>query len=77
MPIYEYCCEDCKSEFEQLRSIRDTTVPQCPSCQSASVRRLMSMTSFRLEGTGWYATDYASKPGGSTHSEGKSAASTT
>lgn len=62
MPIYEFHCDTCNGEFEQFRSIRDEGLPECPSCESKSVRRLISATSFQLKGTGWYATDYRRAP---------------
>ena len=42
MPIYEYACRDCKSEFEVLlRGGGDQ--PDCPSCGGASLDRLLSV----------------------------------
>ena len=49
MPIYEYRCSGCKSEFEQLVRTGDT--PACPSCGSTSLERLLSLTSVSTEGT--------------------------
>ena len=41
MPIYEYRCEPCAEEFEELVRGPDATVA-CPSCGSADVDRLLS-----------------------------------
>jgi len=68
MPIYEFSCRACDTQFEEFRSIRDDSVVRCSSCGSADVRRLISATSFQLKGTGWYATDYK-RSGGSTGSK--------
>ena len=43
MPIYEYVCEDCKNNFEELvRGNDDPT--NCPACGSSAIRRKISMT---------------------------------
>jgi len=34
---------------------------KCSLCGAGGVRRLISQTSFRLKGTGWYQSDYARK----------------
>lgn len=62
MPIYEYKCPKC-GEFEVTQRITEDALKKCPTCKS-KVERLLSRTSFVLKGTGWYATDYASKTGG-------------
>ena len=41
MPIYEYRCEPCAEEFEELVRGPDAPVA-CPSCGSADVDRLLS-----------------------------------
>ncbi len=41
MPIYEYRCEPCQSDFEAfLATSSDQAV--CPACQGTELRRLMS-----------------------------------
>ncbi|MDE2371653.1 MAG: zinc ribbon domain-containing protein [Burkholderiales bacterium] len=40
MPIHDYRCTSCKSEFELL--VRSTTAPQCPHCGSSALERLVS-----------------------------------
>lgn len=57
MPKYEYECPKC-GEFELEQSIKDEALEECPEC-GESVQRLISFTSFRLKGTGWYKTDYS------------------
>ncbi|NLI32506.1 MAG: zinc ribbon domain-containing protein [Deltaproteobacteria bacterium] len=43
MPIYEYECKKCRSEFEALvRNCEDEKKMLCPQCQSQDVVRIMS-----------------------------------
>ncbi len=60
MPIYEYQCEGCSEVFEVFQKHTDPA-PASHACGSTKVRRVLSNTSFRLKGTGWYATDYGNK----------------
>jgi putative FmdB family regulatory protein len=60
MPIYEYKCQKCGKQFESFQGINDPDLKSCKFCKG-KVHKLMSMTSFALKGTGWYATDYAGK----------------
>ena len=60
MPIYEYKCQKCGEEFEVFQGIADPAVKACKFCKG-SVRKLMSLSSFHLKGSGWYATDYGGK----------------
>ncbi|MGH9895207.1 MAG: FmdB family zinc ribbon protein [bacterium] len=62
MPIYEYQCQKCGT-FEVNQRITESPVRRCPSCKG-KVTKLISQTSFHLKGSGWYATDYASKGNG-------------
>ena len=58
MPIYEYRCESCSHEMEKLQKISDPVLIVCPSCEQASLKRLVSAAAFRLKGNGWYETDF-------------------
>jgi putative FmdB family regulatory protein len=60
MPIYEYKCRKCGKEFEIFQGISDPAVASCKFCRG-SVRKMMSLSSFHLKGSGWYATDYGGK----------------
>jgi len=64
MPIYEYKCRNCDHYLETLQKISDDPLKQCPACGNNSLRRLISLTAFRLEGTGWYETDFKDKKPG-------------
>ncbi|MCE5281265.1 MAG: zinc ribbon domain-containing protein [Deltaproteobacteria bacterium] len=65
MPIYEYKCKKCGKEFEVFQGITDPVVKSCRFCRGP-VHKMMSLSSFHLKGSGWYATDYGGKkaPGG-------------
>jgi len=41
MPIYEYMCQGCGHEFEKL--VRSDTTPRCPQCESAELRKKLSV----------------------------------
>jgi len=60
MPIYEYKCQKCGKQFEAFQGINDPDLKSCKFCKG-KVHKMMSLTSFSLKGTGWYATDYAGK----------------
>ncbi len=70
MPVYEYECGACKGRFEVTQKFSDPAVTICALCKKAgSVRKVLSPTAFVLKGSGWYATDYASKDRKSGDSE--------
>ncbi|MEE2677506.1 MAG: zinc ribbon domain-containing protein [Myxococcota bacterium] len=73
MPIYEYLCGKCESEFEVEQRITDDPVKTCPQCRSRKVKRLISQTSFVLKGSGWYSDLYASSSGKDEKKDGADA----
>lgn len=60
MPIYEYKCTKCDRVIEVMQKITDEPLQKCPYCKG-KLRRLISLNSFHLKGSGWYATDYKNK----------------
>jgi putative FmdB family regulatory protein len=61
MPIYEYACENCGGTLEQMQKVSDPAPETCPSCGAAGrLRRMISRTTFRLVGGGWYVDLYGS-----------------
>jgi putative FmdB family regulatory protein len=60
MPIYEYKCNKCGKQFEAFQGITEPDLKSCKFCKG-KVHKMMSLSSFSLKGSGWYATDYAGK----------------
>lgn len=58
MPIYEYQCKDCGHQFEAIQKFSDSPLSDCPSCNTASLSKMISAPGFRLAGKGWYETDF-------------------
>ena len=76
MPIYEYKCDACGHEFEEMLHFSEREVPlntpcpnrifdrnqepQCFDCDG-KVHLKMSLGSFHLKGSGWYKDGYGKK----------------
>jgi putative FmdB family regulatory protein len=51
MPIYEFICNECKDEFEELvRSISAIAEVSCPACGSPRVEKKVSLFASRVVG---------------------------
>ncbi|ACL05697.1 FmdB family zinc ribbon protein [Desulfatibacillum aliphaticivorans] len=50
MPIYEFHCNKCDANFEQL--LMGSDKPECPKCASNDVNRLLSACGFVSKGGG-------------------------
>ncbi len=48
MPIYEFKCKDCNSEFELLLFSGEEAV--CPQCKSKNLQKKVSKVSFTVSG---------------------------
>jgi len=59
MPIYFYECIQCGNTFELIQKI-DSSNPECNKCRGET-RRLISKSSFRLNGDGWEKDGYQKK----------------
>jgi len=42
VPLYEYTCRACASDFEQL--VRRDEAPSCPTCGGTELTRVLSVT---------------------------------
>ena len=54
MPMYDYGCDECGYTKE--------IVLTCPKCEKETMRRLVSLSSFKLKGEGWYKDGYGLYP---------------
>ncbi|HPC05068.1 MAG TPA: zinc ribbon domain-containing protein [Syntrophales bacterium] len=70
MPIYEYKCRKCGKQFELFQKMSDEDIRSCRFCDGP-VKKLMSLSSFHLKGSGWYTTDYGGKKPSTTEREKK------
>ncbi|MGQ9668582.1 MAG: FmdB family zinc ribbon protein [Desulfosoma sp.] len=69
MPIYEYECTQCGHITEAMQRFSDPPLTECSHCHGP-VRKMISMSTFHLKGSGWYVTDYAGrKQNGNSHSK--------
>jgi len=50
MPIYEYRCNKCECTFEYLALSANDPDPQCPSCCSEGIEKLISAGAIRPKG---------------------------
>ena len=62
MPIYEYHCDACNKDFEEL--IFGDDLPACPHCGARATRRLMSRCAFSTGGATAESSAPAAPSGG-------------
>ena len=80
MPTYQYECQACGHEFEELQGMTDAKLTKCPKCHKKKLARLIGGGSGMIfKGSGFYETDYKKKsaPTETAKPETKPAASTT
>ncbi len=65
MPLYEYHCNQCNERSEILQKISDPPYTHCPKC-GGEMKKLVSAPAIQFKGSGFYKTDYSSKPAAST-----------
>ncbi len=72
MPTYEYRCNACKYEFEQVQSMKDNALKKCPKCGKNALERLIGAgAAVIFKGSGFYQTDYRTE----SYKSGEKAAS--
>lgn len=54
MPIYEFKCEKCGKEFEEMTGL-DAEAPHCPDCGGLSKRLMSACRRFKKASGGDYA----------------------
>lgn len=57
MPIYEYRCRACGRTIEVIQKFSDSPLTRCEAC-SGRLEKLVSVSAFRLKGSGWFSDDY-------------------
>jgi putative FmdB family regulatory protein len=62
MPTYEYQCRACAHRFDARQSIKAAPRTRCPHCGKKVDRLISAGAGFLFKGTGFYTTDYRSKP---------------
>jgi putative FmdB family regulatory protein len=76
MPIYEYRCSSCGQQQESLQKLSDAPLTICAACGKPTLAKMLTAAGFQLKGSGWYATDFKTKPSapakGDAQSESKS-----
>ena len=59
MPTYEYRCQKCGHEFEELQKITAPPLTQCPVCHHKALKRIIrGGAGLIFKGDGFYITDY-------------------
>jgi putative FmdB family regulatory protein len=64
MPIYEYICDDCKSQFEKIVINRQQEI-SCPKCSSKKASIQLSVFSSAIAGGSPKSSSGSSSGGGS------------
>jgi putative FmdB family regulatory protein len=61
MPTYEYQCDACAHNFDELQSFSDQPLKKCPKCGKSKLRRIIGAgAGVIFKGSGFYQTDYRS-----------------
>src|ERR671912_936648 len=59
MPTYDYKCDGCGHQFEEMQSFSADPLKQCPKCGQDQLRRLFGTgAAILFKGGGFYETDY-------------------
>ena len=72
MPIYEYKCSNCSHSDDLFLKLSEAVTKNCPACNKETFEKMLSAPAFKLNGSGWYETDFK-KP--MTKTEAKSTSS--
>jgi putative FmdB family regulatory protein len=44
--------------MESIQKFSDAPLTDCPACHKSELKKLISAPAFRLNGSGWYETDF-------------------
>ncbi|HEX3150046.1 MAG TPA: FmdB family zinc ribbon protein [Gemmataceae bacterium] len=62
MPTYDYKCDACGHQFEEMQSFTADLLKTCPKCGKDTLRRLFGTgAAILFKGGGFYETDYRSE----------------
>jgi putative FmdB family regulatory protein len=56
--IYEYECTACAHAWEEEQKIIAPPTRECPACKQQTAKRLISKSTFILNGPGWFKDGY-------------------
>ena len=63
MPNYDYVCAQCGHKEEIFQKMSDASITECPQChQNGFKRKVGGGVGLQFKGSGFYHTDYHSKP---------------
>ena len=63
MPTYDYRCEKCGHQFEELQAMSAAPLKNCPKCKGKVKRLIGAGGGMIFKGKGFYATDYKKSSG--------------
>ncbi|MGH2574420.1 MAG: FmdB family zinc ribbon protein [Ignavibacteria bacterium] len=70
MPVYEYLCQNCGHQFDELQTISEAPLVKCPKCSKDTLKKLIGTSGgIIFKGSGFYLTDYKKTPKDKTASE--------
>jgi putative FmdB family regulatory protein len=65
MPTYDYKCSNCNYTFEYFQPMSSEPLTECPECKGNLKRIIGTGAGPIFKGSGFYQTDYKSKPAAS------------
>ena len=60
MPIFEFTCQHCGWEFEELLRSSDTSEVSCPACDSQEVSKKISSFASKISGSNAFSASFNS-----------------
>ena len=61
MARYQYRCKKCFYEFEEVQSMLDDALEDCPKCDGRVERIIGKNVGIAFKGSGFYVTDSSAK----------------
>lgn len=63
MPTYDYKCTKCRQSFAVEQSMLDKPLRKCKACGGKLEKMLPKSVGLIFKGSGFYVTDYKTRPG--------------